>query len=514
MNRIILILTGLLFLPVLLANADYRELKNEFEAYEPPSYFQSKTLSHTESFINEPADAPGFTDEKRRIQEIKAVWERSLDTGGDETSFIRIDPARLEKMGPVALSDNQTINILQKNFLLDNLEILVLLRNPGIMAQESNLRASIEAFSQVSDLDEILRQYTALTEGLMPGVGPMKGKDSIKMKFPFPGILALKGEIVAQEVKTAKENLEITRRDVVTQARKAYWNLVFVRRSRKITRETVELFRRLESVATIRYKAGKTSYQDVIKVKIQHKILEEDLRTLKGKQRNLESKILELLNLSPEVRPGVPKRGKPDGKTPSAESLFKLARERRQELRRMRAMIGKMERMTEMAETMILPPYTMNLSLYDDEAVMQTGSVAMKENFPVSVSASTGAGLPKMPWYGTNDAYLRQTRQKLLGLRQELEKAEAVTATMVRNAWFELDKAKREAALNRNTIVGLSKSALDVSTRGYESGTVSFADVIGSYTTWLKVRLALERKKSDIGVARAELERVVGVSLE
>ena len=76
-----------------------------------------------------------------------------------------------------------------------------------------------------------------------------------------------------------------------------------------------------------------------------------------------------------------------------------------------------------------------------------------------------------------------------------------------------MDKAKREAALYRDTVVDLSKSALDVSTRGYESGTVSFADVIGSYTNWLDVGLALARKVSDIGVARAELEQAVGTSL-
>jgi outer membrane protein TolC len=61
--------------------------------------------------------------------------------------------------------------------------------------------------------------------------------------------------------------------------------------------------------------------------------------------------------------------------------------------------------------------------------------------------------------------------------------------------------------------VKLSQSALDVSTRGYESGTVSFADVIGSYTIWLKASLTLDRKRSDYGIAWAELEQVVGTSL-
>jgi outer membrane protein TolC len=179
----------------------------------------------------------------------------------------------------------------------------------------------------------------------------------------------------------------------------------------------------------------------------------------------------------------------------------------------MRAKVGKMARMIEMAETMVLPPYTLNLSLYDDESVNQVGSAAMKETFSTVTTASRGAGLPKMPWYGTNDAFLQETRQKLNALKAELIKIETATKTLVRNSWFDLDRANREATLYRQTVVKLSQAALDVSTRGYETGKVTFADVIASYNTWLRANLTLARKNSDLGIARAELERVVGTSL-
>ena len=42
----------------------------------------------------------------------------------------------------------------------------------------------------------------------------------------------------------------------------------------------------------------------------------------------------------------------------------------------MRAMIGKMERMIEMAETMIYPPYSLSLSFFQDEAITQVGTMA------------------------------------------------------------------------------------------------------------------------------------------
>jgi outer membrane protein TolC len=190
--------------------------------------------------------------------------------------------------------------------------------------------------------------------------------------------------------------------------------------------------------------------------------------------------------------------------------LFDLAKENRQEIRRLHAKIGKMERMVELAETMIFPSYSLNLSLNENDAVKSVGTFNQKETFPVSTTASRGAGLPKKSWYGVNDAYLRQTRQKIEALKANLISLEDKTTVLVRNAWFNLDRSKREDALFANTVVELSKTTLDVSTRGYESGNVMFADVYASYDAWFKANLTLERKRNDIGIFWAELERVVG----
>lgn len=448
--------------------------------------------------------------EKSAILTLKADWEKNLESHEPESSFYQPDAQALKKLLPVSLNKDKTVRTLKNRFTLETLEILTLLRNAGIKSAKNKVSAEIQSFTQVSNLDEILGQYTAFTEGLMTGIGPMRGKDSIKMKYPFPGVTALKGQVVNQSVNAAKESLEIARRDALTSAKKTYWNLVYIHKAKSIIFETLEMFRRLESVANTRYKAGKTSFQDVIKVTIKTKILEDNLLTLKGKQKNLESALLALMDLPAGTRIGKPIAQRIARKLPSLDRLYSSARKNRQELRQMQAKITKMENMIEMAETMILPGLSLNFSVYEDEAVVQAGSSAMKPSFPETTSASMGAGLPKKPWFGTNNAWLNQTRQTLEAMKQNLKKAETATDNMVRNAWFELDKSRREAALFQNTIVGLSESALDVSTRGYESGSVSFADVIASYTSWLDVRLSLARKNSDMGVARAELEKVAG----
>jgi outer membrane protein, heavy metal efflux system len=489
----------------------YSQLDKDFEQYQPPVY----AIPPPQESLEQPAtsDETGFSLEKRKISAAKARWEKALQVPLEKTSFFTPPPHLLKSLKPATRDAATASRALTPRFTLDTLETLVFLRNPGIRAVENRARATLDTYSQVMALDDILREYTAFTEAMMTGVGPLKGKEPMKSKFPFPGVLSLKGEIVGQEIQVAIESLEIAKKEAVSQARKAYWNLLFFGKAEKIARETIGLYRHLEQVAAIRYETGGTSYQDVIKVRIRLEILEVDLETLLEKQQNVKSKMLEILNLPPGTGIGVPEARTPPRIVPSLKGLYKLAHQRRQELRRMRARVGKMERLIELAETMILPPYTLNLSLYEDQAITQVGSVAVKDDFQVSTRAYGGSGLPLMPWYGIEDAYLRQTRQELNALKNTLEKKEAGANTLVRNAWFRLDLANRQEALYRKSILKLSRDVLDVSTQGYEAGNVSFADVISSYGSWLDVNLAAEQEVSAMGMAWADLEMAVGAPL-
>ncbi|MFU8857895.1 MAG: TolC family protein [Deferrisomatales bacterium] len=492
------------------AIAGYRSLVDSLETYAPPPLYQTyaRPAPAVEVAPLEPND---FREQVRRLQAAKAAWETALDAAPPEGAFFAPDPARFEALKRGTETDVAE-EALRGPYSLETLEVLALIRNPGVKAAERTFRGTLERYNQAWNLDEVLRQYSAFTEALMTGVGPMVGREPIDLKFPFPGVLALKGEIVGKDIQVAKANLEIARRAALTGARKAYWNLSFVHRAREITGEMLSLLQHLEAVATSRYETGATSFQDVIKVRIQRETMEEDLVTLRERQHTAEAKIREILNLPFPGALGRPEEAGPYREVPELEPLYALSLERRQELARTRAMVGKMERMIEMAETRMVPAYSLNLSLYQDEAVTQVGTFRMKEPFPVTTTASVGAGLPKMPWFGSSDAYLRETRQKLEALRNDLDRAESQTLFGVREAWFRLDQAAREEALFARSIVDLSQAALEVSTRGYETGRVGFADVISSYTNWLNAHLALTRKRSDLGIARAEIEEAVGVS--
>ena len=103
----------------------------------------------------------------------------------------------------------------------------------------------------------------------------------------------------------------------------------------------------------------------------------------------------------------------------------------------------------------------------------------MKNNYPVK------------QWYGIDDPWLRETRLKLSSLKKTLIKEENRTNTMIWKAWFTVDKNSRELEMYKSKIQPLAKFALDVSTRGYESDSIPFAEAIDSYTYWLKVKLLI-----------------------
>ncbi|MDM8515151.1 TolC family protein [Desulfobacterales bacterium HSG16] len=497
--------------------SDYAKLRQDIDSYTHSAYAKSKIempQSSESGIISEQSGANDtFEKEKQMLLSEGTGWIKKLEPGFEQSSFYPVSPKVMKKYLPAAKNRTKAAAFLKKRVSLKDLEILSLIRNPGIKAWKKRLRGSFDRYSQTARLDDIIRKYGAFTNGSMTGIGPMKGKDPAKMKFPYPGILSLKGQIVNQDAKAVWESLEASRRDVVTGIRKTYWNIVYVNKDIMITKETLNLLDDLETVVNTRYKSGGTGFQNVIKVTIRQKILKEKLVTLRKARLNLYAKLFELIDLPPDTRPGPLTTVNPVMSHTALSPLYKKALSNRQELLKMRAKIGKSERMIEMAETMILPGYTSNLSFYENDQYKTSGTWAKKEAFSTRTSVSRGAGLPKKPWIGTQDAWLNEARHNLYAMRNDLKKAEAATMKMVRDKWFGLDRALREVTLYKKSILSLSKSALDVSIRGYESGTVPFVDVIDSYTDWFKIRLALERKRSDIGVARAELIRVVGASL-
>ncbi|MBF0100082.1 MAG: TolC family protein [Desulfobacterales bacterium] len=493
-NLLLIILFGIQ--TTLWGCSGHNAVVRELEGYKPPALYESaKALSKTQESTEISQNDKAFEAQKEKLENIKKEWENLLSASSKEKSFYTPDIKRL--------SDS---------FSLKDLEIQIVGRNAMIKNAEKNFRATLEAYNQASVLDDIQRSYSAFNAQIMTGVGNMEDMESIYRKFPFPGILALKGDIVSQEVKIAHKDLEIAQRTAISEARRNYWNLLYNSKAKEITSQTLNLLKDLESSASRRYETGQSQITELTKVKIQREKMKEELTTLTEEGLNIEKRLKALLLLSSSLKIGTPQKIEVNKSTPSLDILIDTALKHRQELEKIRIMITRMELMIEMAETEIYPGFSLNLALTENQGVKQAGTMKMEEPFSVTTTASMGAGLPKMPWTGLFDAYLRETRQRLYALREELKAAEAETEAKIREAWFAFDQAKREFALYSNRIEELSMLNSAVSSKAYESGAISFSETIDAVMLILETRLSAERRKADLGISLANLYETIGVS--
>jgi outer membrane protein TolC len=488
-----------------------QQMETEWDQYQLPPLATGYTPGQSASVEHPPAD-PVETTESTSLSTRRSYWISWGSLAQNDADIFGIDSKKMAELTAVATDEAAAGHIFTQRWDLSTAKALSLLRNPAVQAADLRFKAAIQALDQVTALDAVLKQYDAYGQTVMSGVGPMKGAVPTQMQFPFPGITALKGKIADQNIRVAAANLSARRRDTLAAVEKAFWDLNYVHAARRITAEMLGLLNHLEGVATTRYESGRISYQDVIKIRIKREILGEDLATWQQRRQTTEARLKQLLLLPSDTKIARPEFLAPIRKLPALDPLIIRARQGRQELMGMRAMIAKMEGMVLMAETMILPSYGPDFSSYSNRPVQTVGSGAAKEPFNTKVSAQRGAGLPKMPWFGTKDAYLQETRRKLEALQKELADGEARTEFKVRDTWRALDQAVREERLYRQSVVAMTETSLDVSTREYESGDLNFANVISSYTLWLKSQLSLAKKTADIGRFRAELLRWIGAA--
>lgn len=512
----IAIFTACLLFQNLTAFGGYDELKREMESYHLPLTTAEPNTSPTASKKNILTPKDILTNTNNKINTLRQGIIQDIQGIEKGKAFLALSSDLGKKLKGLDKNSGKTLDaaarLLRKNPDIYTLEGIVLMRHSGIKAARAKVEAQMNAFTQVENLDRILQRYSAFTEALMNGVGPMKGSEPIKTIFPFPGITALKGEAAAQSVKMVMSELDMAKRDAVTKMRIAFWKLIYIDKADTITSETLGLFKKLHKVANSLYRAGKTSFQDVIKITIKLNLLEDNIVSIHENRLNIKAEMLALMDLPSNIPVGTPRFFHPSGKVPPISRLYAMAHENRQELTKIRAMRGKVQRMLEMAETMILPDFDPGFSRYSDNAVMQVGSAAMKPTFSSKTASFMGAGVPIKPWLGTGIPWLEQTRRELVSLGHTLKNSEAQTRKMVRAAWSKLDKAIRSAHVYGKTVVELSSNALEVSTREYESGRLTFSEVTSSYSQWLDARLSHAGAMSDMGIARAEVQRIIGIS--
>jgi outer membrane protein TolC len=118
------------------------------------------------------------------------------------------------------------------------------------------------------------------------------------------------------------------------------------------------------------------------------------------------------------------------------------------------------------------------------------------------------------PWFGKDDAYLRELRKKRDSMKGHLADRRDAARFQVIRTHFQLDASRRQVELYQKTLLPQAKQNLNTSLIAYRSAKVEFITLMDAARLWLNFNLSLHGAMRDYRKHYALLEQVIGKRLE
>ena len=419
-----------------------------------------------------PAD---LTEFESKLLEIRDAWEKRLGAPEDMLVFHEFDASALR-----AASADGFVASLANDVSLERILAGAFVRNPGLLAAKKELTGTIEQYSQITYLDTIMRQYVSFMRKL-----------PARKHFPFPGTLELKAALVGHAVEAAQANYEAALRDLVTNVRVAYADYIYLAHAVANTKETLRYLEQLEATVRGKLAAGSAQKAHVLQTQTEISAFENDLITLTQQRATVRARLNTLLNLPPAAPLAEPAQP-PMGPFPAQiDPLYARALIEQPDIRLARARADRMATMIELAEKATYPE-------------LSVGFANEREPFAVKPD----------PWFGSKESYLREVREAERGARARVVASRDRTLFRVKDAYVQLDTAKRLFELYRDVQLSQAREAYSDAAAGYAADRVEFLNVIDALRRWLRFLLDSDRAVRDYHQASARLESAVGGPLE
>lgn len=483
-------------------DATYQDLLTQFQDAPSPEYYRTEVAKDNPKLeVDEQAEGDAFlTEVEAKVLKFQEAFQAQLES---ETPipepFYDFSVPEMKTYRELTTETEKAEARLAETVNLNLLLAFGYEWSPVIKAARKKLRATLEQYPQAVYLDNVLRQYNAFTKQLDTKIGQPRHKEMAAMKFPFPDMLALKGQIVTEDVQIAQKEIDIALRDLVTDIRLAYYNFLYLNEAIEINRENQELLRQMIQIAQAKFRAGIGKYHSVIMAQVEFSKLSDSIITLEERRETVKARINTLLNRPADAPLGKPKPLAHEEITQPLGELYPLALKSRQEIQKQKLVISKMNLIIQLATRMAHPDATLGASYFENRMKLSP-TFSTQRTLSPEHSAS----------FGRRDAYIREVEIKTDAKQQKLIELENMTRFSVKKHHFGLETANRSIVLYRTTLLPQARSALEAANTAYQAAQVDFISFLDAQRTLLKFRLEEQRALRDHRQHLAQLEQAVG----
>jgi outer membrane protein TolC len=325
---------------------------------------------------------------------------------------------------------------------------------------------------------------------------------TLNQELPGRGKRELRAAVTQKDAEMASNAIAARARDVIGQIRRAYADLYVNRKAIEVHQASVDLLRQFADASVIKYSAGQSSQQDVLKAVVEVSKLHEELVVFEEGAQLAAAQLNTLLNRPPGAPVGPLEEPAEALLLPAAEDLQAQA---------LRAYPGL--RGAQLAVERAQASLAVINRDYKPDFMVGGGYMLMPRDHD-AWTASVGITWPTARWArGRLDAQKAEAAAAIEASRAEQQAMESQVRLAVQQAYIRVKSAEQRAALLRTSVLPQSRQTLEVSRVAYQSNRGDLLALIENQRMVLDSQLGYFRALSDLEQARAELEGAVGEDL-
>ena len=397
-----------------------------------------------------------------------------------------------------------TDSVLRNRLVLPELIQEVLARNPELVAARKQWEAATNRITQARSLDDPI-----LSVQLWNVPQPFKATQAdnsifgLSQNLPFPGKLALKGDVASRSAEMTEQTVRAKERELIARLKQAYYDLFLAQKAVEIHHEQVELLRQFVAIANAKFRAGKGSQADVLKAHVELSLLFQHLPVLEQRHETAEAMLNTLLDREPASPLGMAQEPVQRPLEQAIDDLHRLALNDRPELKAAELDVQRSEQSRALAQRQYYPDFNV--------AFQRFQNYQANDGFGAYVAMSIPFAFWTKPKY---DAGVQEASAAVAAAQAQQHTLENLTRFQVNDLLAKLKATDQVATLYRTTILPQAEQSLDAARVGYRAGKAGFLDLIDTQRAWRGFQLEYFTALVDRQHRLAELEQVVGITLD
>ncbi|MGE3977415.1 MAG: TolC family protein [Nitrospira sp.] len=392
----------------------------------------------------------------------------------------------------------------QSSLVLPDLIQEALVKNPELVAARKQWEASTSRIAQARSLDDPTLSVNLWNFPQTFNVTQTQNSIfGLSQNLPFPGKLALKGEIASRSAEITEQGLRAKERELVARLKQAYYDLFLAHKAIQIHHEQVELLRQFFEITNAKFRTGKGSQADVLKAQVELSVLHQQLPVLEQSRETAAALLNTILDRAPRSPFGIPQEPSlMPLDTITIEDLHSLALNARPELKAAELVVRQSEQSRALAQRQYYPDFNVMFQRFQN--------FQANDGFGAYVAMTIPFAFWTKPKY---DAGVQEAAASVAAAQAQQHTWENLTRFQVNDLLAKVRANEQVARLYHTTILPQAVQNLEAARVGYRAGTGGFLDLIDTQRAWRGYQQEYYRALVERERRLAELEQVIGTDL-